>query len=179
MRMGGEYLKDSPIIIEALLSRLREKGGMSDEEHAVFCSPEAEKWAKWADTQLAVLLFPNITRNFSESYQVNQARKKRKSRAKRIPGAFSTVIRRTLDRSAASELVPLRLTGGMRLVRRNRMPTVEKRLDDWRSNLSRCVATHLQIPAAAAAAAASLYLEPTGNGNVSLPNARCSQYSHG
>jgi hypothetical protein len=25
--------------------------------------------AEWADKQLAVLLFPNITRNFSESYQ--------------------------------------------------------------------------------------------------------------
>lgn len=70
VRMGGEILKDSPVIIDALLSRLREAGAMSDEEYAVFCSADAEKWATWADKQLAVLLFPNITRNFSESYQV-------------------------------------------------------------------------------------------------------------
>jgi hypothetical protein len=25
---------------------------------------------KWADKELAVLLFPNLTRNFQESYQV-------------------------------------------------------------------------------------------------------------
>lgn len=70
VRMGNEVFKDSPIIIEALVARLRETGGMTDEEHAIFCSPDAEKWAEWADKQLAVLLFPNLTRNFSESYQV-------------------------------------------------------------------------------------------------------------
>lgn len=68
--MGNELFKDSPIIIEALVARLRETGGMTDEEHAIFCSPDAQKWAEWADKQLAVLLFPNLTRNFSESYQV-------------------------------------------------------------------------------------------------------------
>lgn len=70
VRMGGEFLKDSPVIIQALVARLRETGAMSDEDYAVFCSPDAEKWAMWADKHLAVLLFPNITRNFSESYQV-------------------------------------------------------------------------------------------------------------
>lgn len=69
VRMGGELFKDSPIIIGELISRLRDAGFMSDEEHAKFCSADAEKWAEWADKQLAVLLFPNLTRNFSESYQ--------------------------------------------------------------------------------------------------------------
>lgn len=32
--------------------------------------PEVKKWMKWADKELAVLLFPNLTRNFQESYQV-------------------------------------------------------------------------------------------------------------
>lgn len=27
------------------------------------------RWAEWADKQLAVLLFPNITRSFDEAYQ--------------------------------------------------------------------------------------------------------------
>ena len=70
VRMGGELFKDSPIIIGELIARLRDAGFMSDEEHAKFCSADAEKWAEWADKQLAVLLFPNLTRNFSESYQV-------------------------------------------------------------------------------------------------------------
>lgn len=34
-----------------------------------FFSPDATKWAEWADGKLAVLLFPNITRTFEESYQ--------------------------------------------------------------------------------------------------------------
>lgn len=70
VRMGGELFKDSPVIIDELIARLRETEVMSDEEHAVFCSSDAKKWAEWADKQLAVLLFPNLTRNFSESYQV-------------------------------------------------------------------------------------------------------------
>lgn len=77
IRMGGELFKDSPVIIKALLARLRETGGMSDEEYAVFCSPDAEEWAVWADKELAVLLFPNITRNFPESYQVRGLTAKR------------------------------------------------------------------------------------------------------
>lgn len=68
--MGGELFKDSPVIIDELIARLRETKVMSDEEHALFCSADAKKWAEWADKQLAVLLFPNLTRNFSESYQV-------------------------------------------------------------------------------------------------------------
>lgn len=70
VRIGGELFKDSPVIIDELIARLRETEVMSDEEHAVFCSSDAKKWAEWADKQLAVLLFPNLTRNFSESYQV-------------------------------------------------------------------------------------------------------------
>lgn len=70
VRMGGELFKDSPVIIDELIARLRETKVMSDEEHAVFCSSDAKKWAEWADKQLAVLLFPNLTRSFSESYQV-------------------------------------------------------------------------------------------------------------
>lgn len=72
--MGGELFKDSPVIIDELIARLRKTKVMSDEEHAVFCSSDAKKWAEWADKQLAVLLFPNLTRNFSESYQVRGGR---------------------------------------------------------------------------------------------------------
>ncbi|CAM9598355.1 unnamed protein product [Choristocarpus tenellus] len=69
MRMEGKFMRESSDIIQALLDRLRETGAMTDTEHASFCSPDAQRWAEWADKKLAVLLFPNITRNFSESYQ--------------------------------------------------------------------------------------------------------------
>lgn len=44
VRMGGELFKDSPVIIDELIARLREAKVMSDEEHAVFCSSDAKKW---------------------------------------------------------------------------------------------------------------------------------------
>ncbi|CAM9650126.1 unnamed protein product [Discosporangium mesarthrocarpum] len=69
VRMEGEFLRESSDIIRVLLGRMRETGAMSEGTFSTFCSPEAEKWAEWADKKLAVLLFPNITRNFSESYQ--------------------------------------------------------------------------------------------------------------
>ena len=34
-----------------------------------FAAPISALALTWCDTKLAVLLFPNITRNFSESYQ--------------------------------------------------------------------------------------------------------------
>ncbi|CAM9727034.1 unnamed protein product [Phaeothamnion confervicola] len=69
VQMRGDTLTDSPLIIEALLQRLGETSAVPASDLEAFASPEARRWAEWADKQLAVLLFPNITRNFSESYQ--------------------------------------------------------------------------------------------------------------
>eukprot|EP00953_Heterococcus_sp_UTEX-ZZ885_P011242 6513-Heterococcus_DN1.PRE.2 len=77
VRLDGQFLQDSPAIVTALLQQLKTRGAISQQTLDSFASPEALKWAysrwrvtaEWADKQLAVLLFPNITRNFSESYQ--------------------------------------------------------------------------------------------------------------
>eukprot|EP00953_Heterococcus_sp_UTEX-ZZ885_P037510 19269-Heterococcus_DN1.PRE.3 len=87
VRLDGQFLQDSPAIVTALLQQLKTRGAISQQTLDSFASPEALKWvclyalsctcisqlarhtADWADKQLAVLLFPNITRNFSESYQ--------------------------------------------------------------------------------------------------------------
>ena len=63
--IDGEQVNDSPVIASMLFDRMKEAGIVSDD----FCSPEALKWAEWSDSKLAVLLFPNITRSFGESYQ--------------------------------------------------------------------------------------------------------------
>lgn len=64
--IDGEQVNDSPLIASMLIDRMREQGVLSESDH--FCSPEALKWAEWSDSKLAVLLFPNITRSFGESY---------------------------------------------------------------------------------------------------------------
>lgn len=65
-RIGGEVVTDSPRIVERLRACLSEAGAGGDA--AVF-GGEALSWAAWADERLAVLLFPNITRSWSEAYQ--------------------------------------------------------------------------------------------------------------
>jgi len=66
---GEEQVNDSPIIAATLLDRLEASGAIPTAEAAHFRSPAALEWAAWSDKELAVLLFPNITRSFSESYQ--------------------------------------------------------------------------------------------------------------
>ncbi|KAG5177089.1 glutathione S-transferase [Tribonema minus] len=69
VRLDEQYLHDSPAIIQALLDGLKARGAVSKDQLDAFASPDAMNWAEWADKQLAVLLFPNITRSFGESYQ--------------------------------------------------------------------------------------------------------------
>ena len=67
--LAGEQINDSPVIANTLMDSLGTAGVLSKSELATFRSPKALEWAEWSDKQLAVLLFPNITRSFSESYQ--------------------------------------------------------------------------------------------------------------
>ncbi len=60
---NGEQINDSSVIINELLSEL------SESERAEIGNPEIAKWLDFADKRLAVLLFPNITRNMMESWQ--------------------------------------------------------------------------------------------------------------
>lgn len=66
---GDEQVNDSPVIAQTILKRIGEAGVVSAAELDAFNSPSAQKWAGWSDKQFSVLLFPNITRNFGESYE--------------------------------------------------------------------------------------------------------------
>ena len=55
--------------MQHILSQMKANNVLTAEELSAFNSAEAQDWAKWSDSKLAVLLFPNITRNFSESFQ--------------------------------------------------------------------------------------------------------------
>ena len=67
--LEGEQVNDSAVICEGLLDKMGASGAMGAAELAAFRSPEALEWAKWSDEKFAVLLFPNITRSFSEAYE--------------------------------------------------------------------------------------------------------------
>lgn len=65
---SGDQINDSAVISEKLLDALQGASGAS-KELAAFRSAQALEWATWSDKHLAVLLFPNITRSFGESYE--------------------------------------------------------------------------------------------------------------
>ena len=68
-KLGGEQVNDSAVISAALLDSFSTAGVLDAKQLAEFRSPKALEWAKWSDEKFAVLLFPNITRSFGESYQ--------------------------------------------------------------------------------------------------------------
>jgi len=62
--INGEQVNDSTEIMTILAAQSENatvKEAMSD--------PETAKWLQWCDKELAVLLFPNITRSMGESWQ--------------------------------------------------------------------------------------------------------------
>ena len=67
--VGEEQVNDSPVIAQTLMDKFVDGGVLTRSELDQFASPAAMEWAKWADTKFAVLLFPNMTRTFSESYE--------------------------------------------------------------------------------------------------------------
>jgi len=68
-RIGDDVVKDSALIVDRLKGVVEDQRLCSPKELTTFFSDDAVRWAEWADKKLAVLLFPNITRNFSESFQ--------------------------------------------------------------------------------------------------------------
>lgn len=67
--IDGVQVNDSMNIIDRIVEMLIKSGDITSNERKFFDSKSAKEWATWANKTLAVLLFPNITRNFSESWQ--------------------------------------------------------------------------------------------------------------
>lgn len=57
------------MIAKVLLERIGAAGVVPAAELKHFSSPSALEWAEWSDKKFSVLLFPNITRSFSESFE--------------------------------------------------------------------------------------------------------------
>uniref|UniRef100_A0A7S0HU74 GST N-terminal domain-containing protein n=1 Tax=Hanusia phi TaxID=3032 RepID=A0A7S0HU74_9CRYP len=68
--VGEDLIADSSLILNAIVEKLSEE---KEEKIKLLCSsakdPQVQEWVRWADQELAVLLFPNLTRTFSESFQ--------------------------------------------------------------------------------------------------------------
>lgn len=66
--LDDEITKDSNVIVMKVKEILESKGADKKALKALF-PPDTEKWMSWSREQLAVKIYPNITRNFSEAWQ--------------------------------------------------------------------------------------------------------------
>ena len=66
--IGDRQLNDSAVIMDELIASMRTSGELPS-NFKDSSDPEIEKWLKFADKSLAVVLFPNITRNMLESWE--------------------------------------------------------------------------------------------------------------
>lgn len=65
--INNETIPDSNVIVQKLEQILTDMVPTEDLQR--FFDPEIAHWLQWVDTSLAVLLYPNFTRNFSESWE--------------------------------------------------------------------------------------------------------------
>jgi len=66
--VNGEQVNDSSAIMASIVEELATARGEASLRESL-SDPEVAKWLTWVDKELAVLLFPNITRSFGESHQ--------------------------------------------------------------------------------------------------------------
>lgn len=70
VRIGEDIVPDSPVVLERLVADLSSHGVITPAQLARdFKDPKVAEWVTWADKELAVLLFPNLTRTLAQSYQ--------------------------------------------------------------------------------------------------------------
>lgn len=65
---GTQLLMDSENIIVYITANFTEKGP-GGKPNANFFPADTDKWVTWSDKRLAVMLYPNITRSFAESWE--------------------------------------------------------------------------------------------------------------
>eukprot|EP00615_Pteridomonas_danica_P006852 CAMPEP_0114350374 /NCGR_PEP_ID=MMETSP0101-20121206/16309_1 /TAXON_ID=38822 ORGANISM="Pteridomonas danica, Strain PT" /NCGR_SAMPLE_ID=MMETSP0101 /ASSEMBLY_ACC=CAM_ASM_000211 /LENGTH=218 /DNA_ID=CAMNT_0001489565 /DNA_START=61 /DNA_END=717 /DNA_ORIENTATION=+ len=61
----GKVVCDSSLIIQEVLDRQEQSTSID-----LFISNEAKEWEKWSTEKLAILMYPNMTRSFSECRQL-------------------------------------------------------------------------------------------------------------
>lgn len=61
MRINGENVGDSGMILRRIQEQFRVDKSLD--------APDTEKWMEWSEKRLAVMLYPNITRNFNEAWE--------------------------------------------------------------------------------------------------------------
>jgi microsomal prostaglandin-E synthase 2 len=65
--VNNDILADSSVIIEHIHNTI-DSASLSLTNNSVFMSEKSQKWCKWSEERLAVVLYPNITRTFSDSW---------------------------------------------------------------------------------------------------------------
>jgi microsomal prostaglandin-E synthase 2 len=66
--LDGDVARESIVIVNRVKEILLTKGADKKAIDRLF-TPDTDHWMQWAGEQLAVKIYPNITRNFSESWQ--------------------------------------------------------------------------------------------------------------
>lgn len=66
--LEGEVVRESDVIVMRVKGLIESKSGDKTVLKELFPA-DTEKWMAWAKEQLAVKIYPNITRNFSEAWQ--------------------------------------------------------------------------------------------------------------
>lgn len=66
--LDGELTRESDTIVMKVKEIIEKKTGKKDVLKVMFPS-DTERWMAWSKEQLAVKIYPNITRNFSEAWQ--------------------------------------------------------------------------------------------------------------
>ncbi len=65
--INGQLIHDSNNIIDAITSSLLKESSRKFDAK-VFLSSDTAQWNEWSEKKLAVMLYPNITRSFAESW---------------------------------------------------------------------------------------------------------------
>jgi len=60
-RIGDETVPDSNVIISTIKDKILKEDRSKYPEIAEFFSEDAYKWAEWSDSELAIILYPNLT----------------------------------------------------------------------------------------------------------------------
>jgi microsomal prostaglandin-E synthase 2 len=67
--INGKTVLESEHIINSVKDYLVKNGSISKHDADEMAAEDTAKWMQWCDKRLAVLLYPNITRSFGESWQ--------------------------------------------------------------------------------------------------------------